>query len=43
MATGAALGSLALAHFGWTGVVALSTLAAALALLIRLASRHLKN
>lgn len=43
MATGAALGSLALAHFGWTGVVTLSTLAAALALMIRLASRHLKN
>ena len=43
MATGAALGSLALAHFGWSGVVALSTLAAALALMIRLASRHLKN
>ena len=43
MATGAALGSLALAHWGWTGVVALSTLAAALALMIRLASRHLKN
>lgn len=43
MAAGAALGSLALAHFGWTGVVALSTLAAALALMIRLASRHLKN
>lgn len=43
MATGAALGSLALAHFSWTGVVALSTLAAALALLIRLASRQLKN
>lgn len=43
MATGAALGSLALAHFGWTGVVALSTVAAALALMIRLASRHLKN
>jgi predicted MFS family arabinose efflux permease len=43
MATGAALGSLALAHWGWTGVVALSTLAAALSLMIRLASRHLKN
>ncbi|WP_343551670.1 MFS transporter [Pantoea sp.] len=43
MATGAALGSLALAHWGWTGVVALSTLAAALALMIRLASRHLQN
>ena len=43
MAAGAALGSLALAHFGWSGVVALSTLAAALALMIRLASRHLKN
>jgi predicted MFS family arabinose efflux permease len=43
MAAGAALGSLALAHFGWTGVVALSTFAAALALMIRLASRHLKN
>ena len=43
MASGAALGSLALAHWGWSGVVALSTFAAALALLIRLASRHLKN
>ncbi len=43
MASGAALGSLALAHFGWTGVVSLATFAAALALLIRLASRHLKN
>lgn len=43
MATGAALGSLALSHWGWTGVVALSTLAAALSLMIRLASRHLKN
>jgi predicted MFS family arabinose efflux permease len=43
MATGAALGSLALARWGWTGVVALSTLAAVLALMIRLASRHLKN
>ncbi|MDO6407812.1 MFS transporter [Pantoea phytobeneficialis] len=43
MATGAALGSLALAHWGWTGVVALSTLAAAISLMIRLASRHLKN
>lgn len=43
MATGAALGSLALAHFGWPGVVALATLSAGLALLIRLASRHLKN
>ncbi len=43
MAAGAALGSLALAHFGWTGVVTLATFAAVLALLIRLASRHLKN
>lgn len=43
MATGAALGSLALAHFGWNGVVSLATAAAVLALLIRLASRHLQN
>ena len=43
MATGAALGSLALAHWGWNGVVALATLAGAAALAVRLASRHLKN
>ncbi|MEN4789963.1 MFS transporter [Pantoea agglomerans] len=43
MATGAALGSLALAHWGWNGVVALSTLASAAALAVRFASRHLKN
>lgn len=43
MATGAALGSLALAHWGWNGVVALSTLAGAAALTVRFASRHLKN
>jgi len=43
MATGAALGSLALAHWGWNGVVALSTLAGAAALVVRFASRHLKN
>jgi predicted MFS family arabinose efflux permease len=43
MATGAALGSLALAHWGWNGVVALSTLAGAAALAVRFASRHLKN
>ncbi|WP_397323129.1 MFS transporter [Pantoea agglomerans] len=43
MATGAALGSLALAHWGWNGVVALSTLAGTAALAVRFASRHLKN
>lgn len=43
MATGAALGSLALAHWGWNGVVALSTLTGAAALAVRFASRHLKN
>ncbi|MGC0861654.1 MFS transporter [Pantoea agglomerans] len=43
MSTGAALGSLALAHWGWNGVVALSTLAGAAALAVRFASRHLKN
>lgn len=43
MATGAALGSLALAHCGWNGVVALATLAGAAALAVRFASRHLKN
>ncbi|PEI04480.1 MFS transporter [Pantoea agglomerans] len=43
MATGAALGSLALAHWGWNGVVALATLAGAAALSVRFASRHLKN
>ncbi|WP_187484767.1 MFS transporter [Pantoea agglomerans] len=43
MATGAALGSLALAHWGWNGVVALSALAGAAALAVRFASRHLKN
>lgn len=43
MGTGAALGSLALAHWGWNGVVALSTLAGAAALAVRFASRHLKN
>ncbi|WP_292974352.1 MFS transporter [Pantoea sp. UBA4549] len=43
MAVGAALGSLALAHFGWSGVVTLATAAALLALLVRLRSAHLKN
>lgn len=43
MATGAALGSMALAHGGWSGVVALATGSAALALIIRLFSQHLKN
>ena len=43
MATGAAVGSLALAHWGWNGVVALATLAGAAALAVRFASRHLKN
>ncbi|WP_337028750.1 MFS transporter [Pantoea eucalypti] len=43
MATGAALGSLALSHWGWNGVVALATLAGAAAVAVRFASRHLKN
>ncbi|ORM51576.1 MFS transporter [Pantoea conspicua] len=43
MASGAALGSLALARWGWNGVVALSTLAGAASLAVRFASRHLKN
>ena len=43
MATGAALGSLALAHWGWNGVVALATLAGAAAVAVRFASRQLKN
>ncbi len=40
MAAGAALGSLALAHFGWNGVVTLATTAA---LLVRLGSAHLRH
>ena len=43
MATGAALGSLALARWGWNGVVPLATLAGAASFALRLASRHLKN
>ncbi|MGP4131247.1 MFS transporter [Pantoea tagorei] len=43
MAIGAALGSLALARWGWNGVVTLATLAGAASLALRLASRHLKN
>ncbi|UIF91420.1 MFS transporter [Cupriavidus sp. UYPR2.512] len=39
MAVGAALGSLALARFGWTGVAALATAAALAALAVRLAPR----
>jgi predicted MFS family arabinose efflux permease len=39
MAAGASLGSLALASFGWTGMVALATAAAAGGLLIRLTTR----
>ncbi|MNV09018.1 Major Facilitator Superfamily protein [compost metagenome] len=35
MASGGALGSLALAHWGWTGVALLATAAAALSLLVR--------
>ena len=41
--TGAALGSLALARWGWNGVVTLATLAGAASFALRLASRHLKN
>jgi hypothetical protein len=36
MATGSALGSLALAHWGWMAVTALSASAAALALVVRM-------
>ncbi len=43
MATGAALGSMALARWGWNGVVTVATLAAAASLVIRLASRGLKQ
>ncbi|WP_258577133.1 hypothetical protein [Candidatus Pantoea persica] len=43
MATGAALGSMALARWGRNGVVTLATLAGAASLALRLASRHLKN
>lgn len=43
MAAGAALGSAALEHWHWTGVVALATLAAAASLLVRLFSRHLHD
>ncbi|WP_182630265.1 MFS transporter [Pantoea hericii] len=43
MATGAVLGSLALAHWGWNGVVALATIAGAAAVAVRFASGHLKN
>ncbi|WP_414692254.1 MFS transporter [Pantoea septica] len=43
MATGAALGSLALARWGWNGVVTLATLAGTASFALRLASRHLKN
>ncbi|NIF24329.1 MFS transporter [Candidatus Pantoea multigeneris] len=43
MAAGAALGSAALAHFGWTGVVTLATAAGAASLVVRLCSSHLKN
>jgi len=39
MSAGAALGSKALATGGWTGVVALATIAAGAALLLRLFSR----
>ncbi|WP_256977222.1 MFS transporter [Bordetella genomosp. 10] len=40
MSLGAALGSLALAQWGWMGVVGLTTLAAAGALLVRLTARR---
>lgn len=39
MASGAALGSLALAHWGWNGVVTLATIASLLALLVRMMRR----
>lgn len=40
MSAGAALGSLALAHWGWMGVVALATAAAGASLAVRLSRRH---
>ncbi|WP_294901376.1 MFS transporter [Tatumella sp. UBA2305] len=43
MAAGSALGSLALTHGGWNGVVILSILAALAALVVRLCSRHLHS
>jgi predicted MFS family arabinose efflux permease len=39
MATGALLGSLALAHFGWIGIVALGTLSALAAVVVRITPR----
>lgn len=39
MATGSALGSAALAEFGWTGVISLATLAALASLLVRLKTK----
>jgi predicted MFS family arabinose efflux permease len=41
MASGAALGSAALAHWGWNGVVTLATMAGAASLAVRFASRRL--
>lgn len=43
MAAGSALGSLALTHDGWNGVVVVSIVAAIAALIVRLCSRHLHN
>ncbi|MDI1259988.1 MFS transporter [Aquabacterium sp.] len=40
MSAGAALGSLALARWGWMGVVALATVAAGASLAVRLSRRH---
>jgi predicted MFS family arabinose efflux permease len=39
MATGSALGSIALADFGWTGVISLATVAAIASLLVRLKAK----
>ncbi|OZI61775.1 MFS transporter [Bordetella genomosp. 11] len=43
MAVGGALGSLALANFGWIGVVTIATIAAAAALILRLRATGARN
>lgn len=43
MSVGSVLGSLALTHGGWNGVVIVAIIAAVMALIVRLFSRHLKD
>ncbi|WP_029684947.1 MFS transporter [Tatumella saanichensis] len=43
MSAGSVLGSLALTHAGWQGVVIVAIIAAVSALVVRLCSRHLQN